>query len=98
MAKQIKWSLKAKNERSEILKYWYERNGNKNYCRKLSQEFRETIRYISEHNYLGISTDEENVRVAVCGYYMLFYEIKKEVVEILAIWDNRRNPQDLRKK
>jgi plasmid stabilization system protein ParE len=61
----------------------------------LSAEFRETVNYIAEHNYIGVATDEENFRIAVCGYYLIFYELKKEVVEILTVWDSRRNPQNL---
>lgn len=95
MAKRVIWSLKAQNDRQAILEYWHTRNGNKNYSYKLAAEFRETVCYISDHNYIGVATDEENVRIAVCGHYLIFYELKKEAVEILTVWDNRRNPQNL---
>ncbi len=95
MAKRIVWSLRAQNDRKAILEYWHKRNGNKDYCRKLSQGFRETVRYIVEHNYLGMATDEENTRVTVCGHYMLFYEIKDKSIEVLTVWDARKNPTEL---
>jgi plasmid stabilization system protein ParE len=95
MAKRVIWSLRARNDRKAILEYWHTRNGNKNYSKKLAAEFGETVSYIAEHNYIGVATDEENVRIAVCGHYLIFYELKKEVVEILTVWDSRRNPQNL---
>ena len=98
MAKRIIWSIQARKDRREVLEYWAKRNGNKIYSRRLARKFREVVRYIGEHNYLGIATDDENVRVTVCEHYLLFYEIKKLVIEILTLWDSRRNPQDLKIK
>lgn len=95
MAKRVIWSLRAQSDRQAILEYWHTRNGTKNYSNKLAAEFRETVRYIAEHNYIGVGTDEENVRIAVCGHYLIFYELKKETVEVLTVWDPRRNPQNL---
>ncbi len=95
MAKRVIWSLRAQSDRKAILEYWHTRNGNKKYCRKLAAEFRESINYIAEHNYIGVATNEDNVRIAVCGHYLIFYELKKETVEILTVWDSRRNPQNL---
>ena len=94
MAGRIIWSIKAKDERRLILEYWHKRNGNKNFSKKLAKEFRETVKYIATHNYLGRATDAENIRVTVCGHYLLFYEIRKEVLEIIAVWDNRRKPSE----
>lgn len=95
MAKRVIWSLKAKEERRKILEYWEERNGDKIYSRKLAKEFREKVKYIVEYNYIGTAADIENVRAAVCGNYILFYEIDEKFIKILAVWDGRRNPDDL---
>lgn len=98
MAKRIIWSTKAKQERRSILEFWFKHNGNKNYSRKLSKQFRETVRYIAKNNYMGRMTDEKNVRVTVCGNYLLFYELNPEVLEILSVWDGRQNPKKFRLK
>jgi len=95
MAKRVIWSLRAQSERLEILEYWHKRTGNKRYSGKLAAEFKEPVGYITEHNYVGVATDEENVRIAVCGHYLIFYEFKKESIEILTVWDSRRNPRNL---
>ena len=95
MAERISWSLKAKSERREILEYRNVRNGNKNYSLKLAKELGQVIRFIGKYNYLDRKTDYENVRVTFCRHYLIFYEIKEDSVEILTIWDNRRNPPKL---
>jgi plasmid stabilization system protein ParE len=96
MAKRVIWSVRARDERQAILEYWNIRNGNKDYSRKIAEEFREAIQYIAEHNYIGVATDEKNVRIAVSGHYLIFYEIKKDAVEVLTVWDTRRDPQNLK--
>lgn len=75
MVKKIIWSHQAKKERREILEYWYLRNGNKVYSKKLARHFRETVKYIARYNYTGRETDIEGVRVTVCGNYLLFYRL-----------------------
>src|SRR5688500_8411995 len=96
MAKKIISTEQAVIDQSEILEYWYKRNGNKRYSNKLSGEFRKTIRYIARFNYLGRATDIEDVRVAVCGNYLIFYKLGSDTLEIVPIFDSRRNPDDLK--
>ncbi len=96
MAKRIVWTLQAKDERREILSYWFERTGNKKYSQKLAYQFRETVRYIAAHNYLGRATDVDNVRVAVSGNYLIFYRLSGELVEVVTVFDSRRNPEYLK--
>ncbi len=95
MAKRVIWSRTARDDRRKILEYWEKRNGDKIYSKKLAAQFRKKVKYIVQYNYLGTETDMENVRVTVCGNYLLFYEIDEKCVKILAVWDNRRDPEDL---
>jgi plasmid stabilization system protein ParE len=95
MAERIVWTLQARNERRKILTYWFERNGNKKYSRKLAYQFRETVKYIAAQNYLGRATNLENVRAAVSGNYLILYRLSEGDVEVLTIFDSRRNPEDL---
>lgn len=96
MAKRIVWTLQAKADRREILTYWFKRNGNKNYSQKLAYQFRETVRYIANYSYLGRATDIETVRVTVSGNYLIFYRLTEEVVEVITVFDSRRNPEVLK--
>jgi len=95
MAKRVTWSRKAKEDRRKILEYWEERNGDKIYSRKLAKQFREKVKYIVQYNYIGTETDIEDVRMTVCGNYLLFYEIDEKYVKILTVWDSRRDPEEL---
>ena len=95
MAKRIVWSLQAKDDRREIMTYWFKRIGNKKYSQKLAYQFRETIKYIATHNYIGRATDIESVRVAVSGNYLIFYRLSEELVEVVTVFDSRRNSDDL---
>lgn len=99
MAKQkIIWSPEAKKELKEILKFYHKRNGNKIYSNKLNQAFKETTKHIREHNFLGHPTDYESVRVIVSGVYLIFYEIKKDTIEIFKLWDGRRSSEEINLK
>lgn len=95
MAKGIIWTLQAKNERQEILNYWFEITGNKKYSRKLAFQFRETVKYIAKYNYLGRATNLDGVRDTICGDYLIFYKVSDTLIEIVSIFDTRRNPKDL---
>lgn len=95
MAKRVVWTKQAESKRRQILYFWFIRTGNKKYSKKLAFQFRETVKYISQHNYLGRQTELVDVRVAVCGNYLIFYSLTDTLVEIISIFDNRRNPLDL---
>ena len=98
MAKRIVWSKKASEERFEILNFWVSKTGSKKYSRKLEAKLRETIRNVSDNNYLGKATDIEGVRLSVVSNYLIFYEIKSEHIEILTIFDSRRDRSDIKLK
>jgi toxin YoeB len=96
MAKRkIVWSAKAKIDLLQILEYFYIRNGSKTYSLKLNSKIRSSIRLLSNHPYLGLQSDVENVRVLVEGDYAIFYQVDKETIRITTIWDCRQNPNNL---
>jgi plasmid stabilization system protein ParE len=96
MAKRkIVWSSKAKIDLFQILEYFYIRNGSKTYCIKLNSKIRRSIRLLSNHPFLGLQSDAENVRTLVEGDYAIFYQIEKETIKITTIWDCRQNPNKL---
>jgi len=98
MAKRIIWSKRAQNDRMEILKYWTDRNKSKNYSIKLARLFKEAIKLISNYPEIGKPTDEVNVRIKVVRDYFLIYEVEKDQISILTIWDSRQNPDKLSKR
>ena len=97
MAKRkIIWSDEAKKSFGEILDFYIQRNGNKRYSQELSKQLKKIISYLQKSNYLGKQTNEENTRVLIKGNYLIFYEIQDASIEILLIWDSRRNPDKLK--
>lgn len=90
--KEIIWSKNALNELQDILDFYNERNGNTNYCSKLLEEIESLLELLSINEMLGRKTTDKNSRVLVKKVYLIFYEIKKDKLEILSFWDNRQNP------
>jgi len=43
MAKQVIWSLRAQNDKKEILDYWRQRNKSNAYSKKLNELLKESI-------------------------------------------------------
>lgn len=67
MAKKIIWSLRALNDRKDILIYWIERNKSTRYSYKLSQLFKDAVALLSEHSLVGRPTDKSvSVRIKNC--------------------------------
>jgi toxin YoeB len=97
MVRRIIWTSTAKKVRREILEYWIKRNQSNSYSKKLSKLFRKKIALLQSEAYLGKPTDFKKVRVSLVNNYSLFYKVDKDVIIIVGIWDNRRNPEDLRK-
>jgi len=96
MAKRkIVWSSKAKIDLLQILEYFHIRNGSKTYSVKLNSKIRRAVRLLSNHPFLGLQSDVENVRALVEGDYAIFYQVDKETIRITTIWDCRQNPDNL---
>lgn len=95
MAKRIKWSSHAVADRIQILDYWYKRIGNKNYSKKLDKSLKEIILKLADFPKLGRKLNNQEVHFFVKDSYQIFYMENKETIEILHIWDSRRNPDDL---
>ncbi len=97
MAKQIVWSLKAQNDRKEILNYWRIRNKSNEYSKKLNGLFKEAIKLISDYPDIGKITENGKARIKIVGDYFIVYELEKEKILLLTIWDSRQNPEKLKK-
>ena len=93
--KRIVWSPRAQIDQFEILDFFYQRNGNKNYSKKLSKEFKDAIKLISRHSDIGLRSDIIDVRNIIVGNYSIFYRTGKKTIEIISIWDSRQDPEKL---
>jgi plasmid stabilization system protein ParE len=95
MARRVVWSKNADRIFTKILEYYIQRNGSKNYSRKLSNEVLKLIRLISNRPFVGIRSDNENVRLFIKGNYKIFYQIEPDFIIIQLVWDCRQNPESL---
>lgn len=93
----IIWTAKAKRDFTSTLKFYNQRNRNSDYSRKIKSGVVDLVSKLKEHIYLGRPTDIKSIRILVKGYFTIYYEIKELEILILAIWDSRRNPEELNK-
>ena len=93
--RKVVLSPRAKLDLSEILEFYYQRNGSKIYSKKLNSALHKTISLLEKHSNIGVYTDIGNVRNLIEADYRIFYEIKSDTIEIITIWDNRQNPNEL---
>ena len=91
--KKIVWADKAKNTLFEILQFYSDRNGNDKYSLKLYGRIKSNITLVSRLNFIGKLTDKKNIRFIIVSDYQIFYEVKKQSIEVLIIWDCRQDPE-----
>jgi len=92
MVRRLIWSVFAQQQKKEIFDYWNERNKSKVYSRKLNTLFNNNAEMLTTYPEIGRKTDFENVRLKVVKDFWLAYQITKDEIHILAIWDSHRNP------
>ena len=93
--KTIRWSIRAQQDRLQILEYWINRNKSNTYAKKLYLLFNSAIDLISSHPEIGKPTNKENVKIKVVKDYLVIYQIQPESIDILTIWDSRQDPKNI---
>ncbi len=91
---KVEWSIEARLDLLDILEFYFERNGNANYSRKLNSKINKSIKLVTKNPLLGLQTDIDSVRAIVTGDYQIIYEITANILLIVMVWDCRRNPDD----
>ena len=74
MVKQVVWSLRAQEDRKDILDYWRQRNKSNTYSKKLNQLFKESVKIIIDFPQIGKLTDDTNTRIKIVRNYLIIYE------------------------
>jgi toxin YoeB len=93
--RKIIWSPDANLDFLAILEYFQKRNRSKTYSRKLYLKIRKSVRLLIKHPFLGLQTDDENIRSLIEGDYAIFYKLDNETIHILSIWDCRQDIDNL---
>ncbi|HPT13802.1 MAG TPA: type II toxin-antitoxin system RelE/ParE family toxin [Bacteroidales bacterium] len=91
---KIAWSIEAKQDLVDILQFYNDRNGNPAYSKKLFVKINRNIRLLAKNPFLGIRTDDPDIRALITGDYQIIYEVFERLVLVLMIWDNRKDPDD----
>lgn len=91
----VVWHKRAGRERKNILRYWILHNGSDSYARKLNAEIKHIQKLLSENPEMGTISEMEGIRfVIILRNFSLYYQFKSNQIQILSLWDNRRNPED----
>jgi len=78
------------------LKFWIGHNKSRTYSRRILQETLQHEKLLSENPFLGNPTDLKDIRrIIILKNFSMYYIILKDEIEIIAFWDNRRDPGNL---
>jgi len=91
--KEVIWTDDAKLDLYDILEYWDNRNGSKAFSTKLLQEFDEAAERIGNFPFHGKESETEDVRDIIVRHYAITYHVSENIIHIISVWDERRNPQ-----
>ncbi len=94
MVRRLIWSKLALKQKRDIFEYWNKRNKSKSYSRKLNNLFNKAAELLTNYSSIGERTDYKNVRLKLVRDYRMVYRITNKHIQILTIWDTRRNPDD----
>ena len=96
--RKLVWTEGAREDRRRIFSYWTKRNKSDLYSRRLSKAFLRVGNGLLKNHYLGLRTSLKNIfYVVVEKKFLMLYRTKPEAIEIIAVWDGRRNPDDFEK-
>ena len=95
MAKKVVWSLRAQDDRNNILSYWRQRNKSNTYSKKLNLLFKEAVNTIRDFPKIGKLTDDRNTIIKVVRDYLIIYEETETTIYLLTVWDGRQDPAEL---
>jgi toxin YoeB len=94
--KEIRWSLKAIHDKIDILNYWINRNKSKTYSRKLDRLIDKKLTSAAKNPESGKKTDYKDIRIKIVTHYLIFYRIQEKSVEVVRIWDSRKDLKNLK--
>lgn len=97
MALQIVWTDLAEVQLDNILRYWVKRNNSTAYAIKLNELIQQTVRILSIYPDSRRITNNKNLRLKSVKDYFVYYSYNKELLNIVAICDMRRDPKHIKK-
>ena len=95
-SREIRWTIRATQDKLAIYEYWTNRNKSILYAQKLEKLFNEVIKIAAIYPSAGIKTEVINVRIQIIKDFKIVYRIKENILEVLAIWDTRQNTKNFK--
>lgn len=92
---EIIWTPRSKIDLYQIAEFYGKRNGNYNYSKKIYAKIKRSVLILRRFSGIGVKTNIYNVRNLIVGDFCLFYRINDKSILIIAIWDSKRNPNNL---
>lgn len=77
------------------MEFYGKRNGNYNYSKKIYAKLKRSVSILSRFSGIGVKMNIVNVRNLIVGDFCLFYRINEKSILVIAIWDSKRNPNNL---
>ncbi len=93
--REVVWTKNSEIQLQEILEYFTPRNKSNQYSQKLYKKFKAELKTVAQRPDIVIKTKLEKIRGLIVGDYILFYEIGKDKILVLKVWDCRQNPDKL---
>lgn len=95
--KKVSWSIKASKGLNEVYDYWTLHNKSNVYSEKILDETFRMINLIRSQSYIGEESKIKKIRrVLILDNFSLFYKILNDEIKILAFFDNRQDPGNLK--
>lgn len=89
--RKVIWSHGALKDKLSILDFWYNKNGNSKYSRKLNDQLVEITGLLKRYKKLGKQLLKSSIRYLVKGYLIIFYKVHEDFIEILKVKDSRQD-------
>jgi len=89
------WTRNSEIQLKEILEFFTERNKSGKYSLKLYKKFKSELKLAAQNPEIGINTKLDRIKGLIVEDYILFYEIVKDKIVILKVWDCKQNPEKL---
>ncbi len=93
--REVVWTISSKKQLRKILEFYTERNKSNKYSQRLFNKFKENLQIAAQSPEIGAKTKLENIRGLIVDDYILFYEIFKNKIIVLKVWDCRQDPDKL---
>lgn len=94
--REITWTRKALQDRTDIMEYWYFRTGTVDYPLKLERMFSSTLSMVAQLPLIGLLFDDKrNIRHVIVRDYKIYYTFTERDITVLTIWDTRRDQKNL---